>query len=145
MIAGSVYIRSKTTDLDLLGGAGLGVVDLAAHLAALVGPWEVGDGDDEEGIAAVGDTGESVVPRGEGGEDTEDTTSLDAGFVGAVKVANAEHEEGQVEHEEEEEEGYGGAERADEQEEGEDEPALDCHVSVLFISRNILCLGLTMR
>jgi hypothetical protein len=44
------------------GAAGLAVVDLLAPLAALVGPREVGDGNDEEGVAGVGDTGKGVVP-----------------------------------------------------------------------------------
>lgn len=46
----------------LNSAAGLAVVDLVAPLAALVGPREVGDGDDEEGVAWVGDTGKGVVP-----------------------------------------------------------------------------------
>lgn len=52
--------------IDALGALGrtlLVVVDLPARLAALLGPGEVGDGDEEEGVAAVGDTGEGVVPE----------------------------------------------------------------------------------
>lgn len=41
---------------------GLAVVHLAALLASLVGPWEVCNGNEEEGVAGVGDTGKSVVP-----------------------------------------------------------------------------------
>ena len=46
----------------LNSAAGLAVVDLVAPLAALVGPREVGDGNDEEGVAGVCDTGKGVVP-----------------------------------------------------------------------------------
>lgn len=83
------------------------------------------DWDDEEGVAAVGDTGKGVVPSGEGSEDTKGTTGSDAGGVLAVKVSDTEHQEGQVQSEEEEEKSDGGAESADEEEEGEDEPSLE--------------------
>lgn len=48
--------------LDLLLHARLAVVDLLAVLATLLGPGEVGDGHDEEGVARIGHTGEGVVP-----------------------------------------------------------------------------------
>lgn len=38
------------------------VVDLVAPLTTLLRPGEVGDGNEEEGIAWLGDTGEGVVP-----------------------------------------------------------------------------------
>jgi hypothetical protein len=86
------------------------------------------DWDDEEGVAAVGDTREGIVPGCEGGEDSKCTSSLNAGGVwcaGAVlEVTDSEHEEGEVEGEEQEEEGDGGAECADKEDGGEDEPAL---------------------
>lgn len=50
------------TALSGLRGTVLIVVDLAARLTALLRPGEVRDGDEEEGVAAVGDTGEGVVP-----------------------------------------------------------------------------------
>lgn len=54
----------KGTDfLHALGCASGAVVDLSAPLAAFVGPGEVGDGDDEEGVAGVSDTGQGVVPE----------------------------------------------------------------------------------
>lgn len=81
------------------------------------------DWDDEEGVAAVGNTGKGVVPGCKGGEDSENTASLDQGSVTALEVTDTEHEEGQVKGEEEEEEGDGGAESADQEEEGEDEPS----------------------
>lgn len=112
-------------NLDLLGGASLRVVDLAAPLTALVGPWEVSNWDDEEGVAAVGDTGKGVVPGGKGSDDTKGTTGSDAAGVLAVEVSDTEHQEGEVQSEEEEEESDGGAESADEEEEGEDEPSLE--------------------
>jgi hypothetical protein len=56
----SSYKHSSRLD----GATGLAVVDLVAPLAALVGPGEVGDGNDEEGVAGVCDTGKGVVPIG---------------------------------------------------------------------------------
>lgn len=56
--------------LDGLSSTGVVVVDLGASLAALVRPGEVGDGDNEEGVGAVADTGESVVPGQEGSDDS---------------------------------------------------------------------------
>lgn len=108
----------------------------------------MGDGDDEEGVAGVGDTGQSVVPGDEvlermnremqngenvnipsnkGGDDTESAAGLQASGVGSasatvLEVGNAEHEEGKVKAEEEQEEGDGRAQGADHHEEGEDEP-----------------------
>ena len=42
-----------------------------------------------------------------------------------LEVADAEHEEGEVEREKQKEEGHGGFERAEEKDECEDEPALE--------------------
>lgn len=114
--------------LDLLGSASLRVVDLAASLATLVRPGEVRNGDEEERVAAVGNTGKSIVPGGECGEDTKSTTSSDASNVGAssimLEVTDTQHEEGEIKSEEEEEKGNGRTKCADEEEEGEDKPAL---------------------
>ena len=38
------------------------VVNLAALFTALVGPWEVEDGNEEERVAAIGDTSQRIVP-----------------------------------------------------------------------------------
>jgi hypothetical protein len=35
----------------------LAVVNLVSHLPTLLGPWEVGDWDDEERVRGIGDTG----------------------------------------------------------------------------------------
>lgn len=59
-----VLVFKQTNRLHRLGGASGAVVDLAAPLAALVGPGEVGDGNDEERVAGVGNTGKGVVPGG---------------------------------------------------------------------------------
>ena len=97
---------------------------------ALGGPGEVCDGDDEEAVAVIGDTGEGVVPGQESSEDSKDTTSLDASRVGLsggcvdVEVSGSQKQEGQVQGEEEEEESDGGFQRADEEDGREDEPAL---------------------
>lgn len=84
---------------------------------------------DEEAVAVVGQTGEGVVPGGERGQETEETTGHEDGLVGLVvgvplDVTDTEQEEAQVEEEEQQEEGDGGAEGAEEQDGGEDEPAL---------------------
>jgi hypothetical protein len=57
----SVRDEKKRVD-NLHLGASLAVVNLVAPLTALVRPREVGDGDEEERVAGVGNTGERVVP-----------------------------------------------------------------------------------
>lgn len=88
----------------------------------------MGDRDDEEAVAGIGDTGKSVVPSGEGGEETEEATSLqDLGVGGAVlgeQVGDTQKQEGQVQEEEQEEESDCRLQGADDQDKGEDEPAL---------------------
>ena len=43
-------------------GASLAVVNLFGVLTALVGPREVGNGDEEERVAGIGNTSKGVVP-----------------------------------------------------------------------------------
>lgn len=95
----------------------------------LVGPGKREDGDLEEGVAVVLDTGQSVVPGKEGSEHTKQTTSdlkavlgLKSTEVGGVVLAG-EEEESQVKREEEEEEHDSRLQGAEEQEGSEDEPA----------------------
>jgi len=96
----------------------------------------VSDRDDEERVAGVGNTGQSVVPGSECSKHTESTTSSEASDVSVLKVRNTEHKERKIEGEEEEEEGNGRAQRANEQDEGKDEPALiRSQLSVLSVSR----------
>jgi len=89
----------------------------------------VGDGDDEEAVAGIGDTSESVVPSSEGGEETEQATSLEDLPVGLAtlreQVGDTQEQEGQVQEEEQEEERNCGLQGADDQDKGEDEPALE--------------------
>lgn len=84
-------------------------VALPAHLTSLLGPGEVSDRDEEEGVALVKDTGESVVPSDEGSSETEATANVDENRLGAsgamVEVAEGEEEEGQVQCQEKQEEG----------------------------------------
>lgn len=140
---------SGWSGLNSLLGTRSAVVDLAAPLTAFVGPGEVGNGNDEEAsrvyqptghsqdrgtgessipVARVGNTGKGIVPGGEGGQNTERTTGLDEPGVGifsvVLQVTDTQHEEGKVESAEEEEESHSRAQSADEQDEGEDEPAL---------------------
>lgn len=116
-------------------------VGLVATATASRGPGEVGDGDDEEAVGAVQDTGQSVVPSSEGSQQTEETTSLlDLGVGGAVhalEVGDTQQQEGQVQEEEEQEEGHGRAQGAEDHEGGEDEPALGA-VSILGCARRVL-------
>jgi hypothetical protein len=79
----------QTCRLNLLGHASGVVVDLATALATLVRPGEVSNRDDEERVAAVGNTGQSVVPGGKSSEHTESTTSSKAGNVSVLKVADS--------------------------------------------------------
>lgn len=93
---------------------GLDSLALALVAARTAGgrPGEVSNRDDEEAVAVVGQTGESVVPGGEGSEETEETTSHLHGLVDGtgrvtLDVGNTEQEEGQVQEEEQTEEGDG--------------------------------------
>ena len=56
----SVHEKKGNDNLHLATGGA--VVNLVAPLTALVGPREVGDGNEEEGVAGVGNTSEGVVP-----------------------------------------------------------------------------------
>lgn len=87
------------------------------------------DGDDEEAVAGVGETGQRVVPGQEGGEQRKESTGLhdaSGGGTGGVpdQVGDTQQQEGEVQREEQGEEGDGRLERAEQQQEGEDEPAL---------------------
>ena len=93
------------------------------------------DRNDEERVAGVGDTGQSVVPGSECSQDTESTTGSKASDVSMLEVRDTEHQERKIEGEEEEEKGNGRAQRAKEQDEGKDEPALNkSQSSVLNVS-----------
>jgi hypothetical protein len=107
-------------------------------------PREVSNGDDEEAVASIGDTGQGVVPGSKGCQETEETTCLldrdvdTSGGIG-LQVGDTEEEEGQVQEEEEQEEGDGRFEGAEEHDGGEDEPAL-IGASVL-LSGDGNCIG----
>lgn len=102
---------------------------LLAELAGLVRPGEVDHGDLEEGVAAVLETSQGVVPREERGKESKETCSLLESDLGSVVaevvgiVLASEQEEADIEEEEEKEEGEGGLEGADEEEGSEDEPS----------------------
>lgn len=86
------------------------------------------DGDDEEAVAAVGNTGQSVVPSKEGGQQSKETASLDDFGVRRVihldHVSDGQQQERDIQGQEEQEERHGGAERAEQENGGENEPAL---------------------
>ena len=93
---------------------------------------------DEEAVAAVGNTGQGVVPSGECSQETEETTCLDDGGVGLasgvpLQVTNTKQQEGQVQEQEEAEEGDSGSQSAEQQDGGKDEPALRRIVSAMLI------------
>jgi len=100
-------VNSVASRLGLVGSvASSRVVDLAAVLAALVGPWEVCDGNDEEAehvsladmvkdgkvyvsnvpVGAICDTSESIVPGSESSEETKSATGDDASFLRGLAV-----------------------------------------------------------
>jgi hypothetical protein len=94
----------------------------------------VGDREDEEAVAAVGNTSKGVVPSSKGSQQTEEATGLDHGRVRcastvALEVTNTEEQESQVQEEEQQEEGHGGSQGAEEQDCGENEPALKLIIS----------------
>lgn len=122
-------MRFITPDLQT-EGAHLRNLTVSLATAGTAGgrPGEVGNRDDEEAVAGVGDTGQGVVPGSEGGQETEETAGLLDLEVGetvlGAQVRDTEEQEGQIQEEEEQEEGDGGLEGAQDQDEGEDEPAL---------------------
>lgn len=101
--------------LDLRNFPVGGIIHLAPHLPALDTPGKVRDGDQDEAVARLQDTGHGVVPGQEGGDKAKGTAGSDealvdgAGGRAVIQPADGEHEEGDVEGEEEEEEGDGGA------------------------------------
>jgi len=97
-------------------------------LAALDGPWEVRDGDDEEGVAVIRNTSQRIIPRQKRSEQSKVSAGLDQVRIGvslgiSLEVADEQEQEGEIEGEEEQEEGDSGTQRADQQDGGEDEPA----------------------
>lgn len=94
--------------------------------------------DDEEAVAAVGNTSKGVVPSGECSQETEETTCLNDGSVGLasrvpLQVTNTKQQEGQVQEQEEAEEGDSGSQSAEQQDGGKDEPALRRIVNATLI------------
>lgn len=87
------------------------------------------DRDDEEAVAAVGNTGQSVVPGEESSEESKETTGFlnlqVLATIGGHKVADGQEEESHVEGEEQKEEGDRRSQSAKQQDESEDEPTLD--------------------
>jgi len=86
------------------------------------------NGDDEKAVGRVGNTSQGVVPGEECGEHAKGTTSTDTASVRFasdwIEVADTEEKEGEVQREEQQEKGDGGLEGAEEEDGGEDEPAL---------------------
>ena len=110
---------------DVKEGGGLDAIQLAAHAVRQDRPWIRG----HVPVRSIRNTCESIVPRKECRCETEATTGVNerwlwCAFRCTVEVANSEHEEGQVEGEEEQEESDSRFERAEQENEGENEPAL---------------------
>lgn len=88
---------------------------------------------DEYNIPSIGNTSQGVVPSQESSEQSKHTTRLDAANLGSLwlsntsilqlQVTDGQEQESEIQGEEEEEEGDGRAERADQEDGGEDEPA----------------------
>lgn len=80
-------------------------------------------------VRIIRDTRQSIVPGRERRQQPKEAAGFVDGHVDlagrvALQVADAEEEKGQIEREEEEEEGDGRAKGSDEEDGGEDEPAL---------------------
>lgn len=123
---------------------------LLATSTAGRGPREVGDREDEEAVAAVGNTSKGVVPSSKGSQQTEEATGLDHGRVRvasvvALDVTNTEKQEGQVQEEEQQEEGHGGSQSAEEQDCGENEPALELSLAPTVLITPRLRAKLTIK
>jgi hypothetical protein len=126
-----------------LDGLALGL-DLG--LARLRRPWEVQDGNDEEGVAMnlsanllpqwkegqssipiISNTGKGVVPGHESSEETKVATGLDdarlGGASGGLEVTDREQKEGHIQEEKQQEESQGRAQGAQHHHGSEDEPA----------------------
>ncbi|OAX76899.1 hypothetical protein ACJ72_08808 [Emergomyces africanus] len=87
------------------------------------------NGDDEEAVAGIGDTGQSIVPRQKRTNDSETTARLDERRVGRQlrcqeEVAKSKHQECQIESDEHETECHGGFECADKEDGCENPPTL---------------------
>lgn len=89
----------------------------------------MGNRDDEEAVAGVGNTGQSIVPREEGSQQSEEATRLHDRSIGSStvmpEVADSEQQEGQIQREEKREERHGGLQGAQQEHEGENKPALE--------------------
>jgi len=103
------------------------VVDLVASLAALVGPREVCDGNDEEAVRTIRNTGQRIIPRRKSRQQSKRTTRHNTSFLRmfavVLEVANAQQQERHGEREEQEEEGNSRPECAEKQDECENKPA----------------------
>ena len=104
------------------------VLGLVTHRLALLRPREVNNWHNEKAVRCIGNTSEGIVPCQEGSEKSKIATCLVAAFVwscrSVLEIPDRKQQEGHIEGEEEEEEGHGRFQRANEQNEREDEPAL---------------------
>jgi hypothetical protein len=87
------------------------------------------DWDDKEAVPGIRNTSKGVIPSEERGKEAEVASTLDAGFVYprviSIEIPNTEQEERQIEGKEEHEEGDCRLERAEKEDGGENEPALN--------------------
>lgn len=88
------------------------------------------DGDQEEAVAGVSNTGKGIVPRDERCQKTEDAARLEDRRIGgssriAGEVGDPQEEKGHVQSEEQAEECQRGLHCAEQQNEAENKPALN--------------------
>lgn len=102
---------------------------LGTALTALLGPREVSNRDNEEAVAGIRNTGQGIVPREEGSQQSKEATRLHDRGVGSStvmpEVADSQQQEGQIQREEKREERHGGLQGAQQEHEGENKPALE--------------------
>ena len=87
------------------------------------------DWNDEEAVRVVQDTSQRIIPRQESSEEPKDTTCFDTAGLGnahivVLKVADTEEEKCHIKGEEEGEECNRGAQGCNQEDGGEDKPAL---------------------
>lgn len=102
---------------------------LLPRLSPLLRPGKVEHRNREETVTVIRQPSERDIPRQKSSQQREQTASFDDGGIGhggavAVNVADTQEEEGDVDGDKNGGEGEGGFEAAEDEEEGEDEPAL---------------------
>ena len=93
------------------------------------GPWHGEDRNPEETVRIIGQPSQTHIPRLKSRQQRKEPAGFDHGMVGlgravAVDVPDAQQQKGEIDGDEDSAEDKGGFQRAQDQHEGEDEPAL---------------------